>query len=420
MRNNKHRKAVIIRRLARRLSGAIIRIKSASLLLFITGLIAVWAIMEIQINSLVNLSEEFQNNQLSQQKALSDANEQIRASDDTAMALRQRINIILKQTEIESQMTKDEVASLRKGLTNFLKEISSADEKVSNKLGVIEKQLNATTDRLVNNLDDVSRLKQSLNNSVRNERLYEELLLPSVRIRTKGNVGSGVVIYSQPYLKNECQTYILTAYHVVKGADGSISDDPSDVSIKKPADKKASEITIDVYRDDFSDMDELKAEMVIYDEAKDIAILHLKVSKQFKHTAHFISKDRIDQVKVFSPVYAVGCPLGYDPLPTSGEISSLYKQMNGEKFWVMSAPTIFGNSGGGVFMGDTYDLIGISSMVCVYNQIIPTPVTHLGLMVPAETIFEWMDRKGLEFLHNPGIKAVPFEGLTMNQAGNTD
>ena len=60
-----------------------------------------------------------------------------------------------------------------------------------------------------------------------------------------------------------------------------------------------------------------------------------------------------DRVSVWDPIYAVGCPLGNDPIPTQGEISSLSNELNGSNYWMINAPTYFGNSGGGVYLADT-------------------------------------------------------------------
>ena len=403
------------RQLGRILTGSLTKIRPVTLLLFTAGLVIVWIMLEAQINGLITVSEQLRSRQAAQGQALSKANDEINATDETILTLKRRLNLSVKRLELESRMTKDELLSLRDGLTEFLNENSRSEESVNSKLGLLEKQLGHTTDRLTNNLEDVYRLKESLNHHGNQEELYDAVLLPSVRIKTKGNVGGGIIIYSQPYIQDELfgntqdkyQTYVLTAYHVVKGMLCDTLkqlDEEIDKAIK---DKKLPEITIDVYRQDFSTLDEFKAEIVAFDEAKDLAILYLKTTRQFKQVARFIPKSKISQVKVFSRVYAVGCPLGYEPLPTGGEVASLTKQMNGEKFWVMNAPTIFGNSGGGIFLADTYELIGISSMVCVYNQVIPTPITHLGLMVPADNILNWLDNKGLAFLYNPDIRPLP-------------
>ena len=39
--------------------------------------------------------------------------------------------------------------------------------------------------------------------------------------------------------------------------------------------------------------------------------------------AALLSRERVDAMKVFRPIYAVGCPLGNDPIPTRGEIADL-------------------------------------------------------------------------------------------------
>ena len=72
---------------------------------------------------------------------------------------------------------------------------------------------------------------------------------------------------------------------------------------------------------------------------------------------------------------------------------------------MLSAPTFFGNSGGGVYLADTYRLVGISSMIYTYGKMNPTVVPHMGLFVPIETIYRWLDGEGYSFVHER--KPVP-------------
>jgi hypothetical protein len=72
--------------------------------------------------------------------------------------------------------------------------------------------------------------------------------------------------------------------------------------------------------------------------------------------------------------------------------------VSGQVFWMLNAPTFFGNSGGGVFQAESYRLIGISSMIYTYGKAQPAVVPHLGLFVPLSTIDEWLELEGYGFL----------------------
>jgi S1-C subfamily serine protease len=113
------------------------------------------------------------------------------------------------------------------------------------------------------------------------------------------------------------------------------------------------------------------------------------------------------KLSVFDTVYAVGCPLGNQPLPTFGEISSQYKPVGDEIFWMVSAPTFFGNSGGGIFLSGEGQLVGISSMIYTYGKRSPMVVPHMGLFVPLQTVRSWLRREGFAHLMDPAPAVTP-------------
>jgi hypothetical protein len=80
---------------------------------------------------------------------------------------------------------------------------------------------------------------------------------------------------------------------------------------------------------------------------------------------------------------------------------------------MMNAPTIFGNSGGGVFHRETRELLGVSVMVCTYDGAVSTPVPHLGIMVSLETVYDWLDDLHYQFIYDP---EYPLEAYESNPA----
>ena len=67
----------------------------------------------------------------------------------------------------------------------------------------------------------------------------------------------------------------------------------------------------------------------------------------------------------------------------------------------MNAPTIFGNSGGGIFHRETHELIGLSAMICTYDNFVSTPVPHMSIMVSMDAVYDWLDEQNLQFLYDP-------------------
>jgi S1-C subfamily serine protease len=151
------------------------------------------------------------------------------------------------------------------------------------------------------------------------------------------------------------------------------------------------------------------AKLVLFDRARDISLLRLNATAKFEQVVEFLPAKDLKAVDIFTRAYAVGCPLGNRPLPTLGEISSKSKLVADQVFWMLSAPTFFGNSGGGVYLADSCRLIGVSSMIYTYGKANPTVVPHMGLFVPIETIYRWLDGEGYSFIHER--KQIPREIL---------
>ena len=187
-----------------------------------------------------------------------------------------------------------------------------------------------------------------LNPVVRNpyQEEYERMLYPTVRISSPGGVGSGVVISST-------QIYILTAAHVVE--DESVVD-------------------VELY-----DLTVITATVVITDTIKDLALL--KPTGLMSYSAQLAPRNYTPYI--FTPVYSVGCSLGLTPRPSQGIISVIEPD-----HWEVSSPILPGNSGGPVYDGRTYEVIGIAVWVKIYNGQL---VTTMAGIVPINQIYQFLD-----------------------------
>jgi S1-C subfamily serine protease len=208
------------------------------------------------------------------------------------------------------------------------------------------------------------------------------ILRPSIQVHGRGGSGGGgTIVYS-----HGGATYALTAFHVVAKA------------VEKNAARHPVGVTL--YRADGTAEERIEADLALWHEKKDIALLRLRTGRDLP-TAKVLPRAAHASVGVFTPVYAVGCPLGHDPLPSTGEISTLRKDVQGERFWMMNAPTIYGNSGGGVFHRETLELLGVSTMICTFDNPSATPVPHLGIVLPVESIAAWLTAAGRAFIVDP-------------------
>jgi len=215
--------------------------------------------------------------------------------------------------------------------------------------------------------------------------LTRSMLLPTVQLNGEDTVGSGTLVFSDVNPKsNKVESYVLTSFHVVRNilADSpKAANDGFAVTIYLPGEK------VDV-----------KGKMVASQPKIDAALVQLQTDRRFPYVANVIARAEADQVKVWDPVCAVGCPLGNDPVPTQGEVSSLKNELNGTNYWMINAPTYFGNSGGGVYRGDTHQLIGVFSKIYTHGKGTPVVIPHMGLCTPVAAIYEWMQQEGLDHL----------------------
>jgi S1-C subfamily serine protease len=239
-------------------------------------------------------------------------------------------------------------------------------------------------------------------------RKWDDLLGPVVQLLGDTTVGSGVLLESRPVppaqptaqtdaddgpaAPQEWRTYVLTAWHVVRDIYGT-------EDAHKPVDVKLYDVGGGVGNE--------TAHLLTHDVDLDLALLVLDRTAAVPHGARLAPRSRLLGVRIFDPVYAVGCPLGNDPIPTAGEIASTHHEVEGGHYWMISAPTYIGNSGGGIFDAQTHELLGIFSKIYTHGSMRSTIVPHMGLATPLATIYDWLDREGYAYLEAPETVARP-------------
>ena len=219
-----------------------------------------------------------------------------------------------------------------------------------------------------------------------NNELTDKMLLPTVQLNGDDTVGSGTIVFSGPNKKNrdKVETYVLTSYHVVRNI---LADTPR-------AKKTGFEVT--VYMPDENLI--VKGRMVASEPKIDAALVQLETERKLPNVANVLPRTETDQVKVWDQVCAVGCPLGNDPVPSKGEVSSISNLLNGTNYWMINAPTYFGNSGGGIYRSDTRQLIGVFSKIYTHGKSQPVVVPHMGLCTPMDLIYEWLTEAKMDHL----------------------
>lgn len=215
--------------------------------------------------------------------------------------------------------------------------------------------------------------------------LKRSMLLPTVQLNGDDTVGSGTLVWSGKNPKSGAvESYVLTSYHVVRNI---LADTPRAV-------KEGFQVTVYLGEEKV----DVKGKMVASAPKIDAALVQLATDRQFPNVANVLPREQCGSIEVWDPVCAVGCPLGNDPVPTQGEVSSLKNDLNGANYWMINAPTYFGNSGGGVYRGDTHQLIGVFSKIYTHGKGSPVVIPHMGLCTPIDEIYKWLGEEKLDHL----------------------
>jgi len=235
---------------------------------------------------------------------------------------------------------------------------------------------------------------------------HDKILNPVVRIHTGKAGGSGTVIYSEPNpdKQDEYQTFILTCQHVVddaittkKGWDGLLKKEIE----KEFLERVAVEIFDYVYMSHVNSSNSHKADIVAYDQYHDIAVLKLVSPKKVDYVARLIPRDKIDGVKLFAPTWVSGCSLLHDPFANAGFVTYLDEMIDNKLYWMGNGNSIFGNSGGAVFLADTGEQIGITARISSIQIGFGVDImTWMGFFVAPQRIYEFFDEQELKFLYD--------------------
>lgn len=218
------------------------------------------------------------------------------------------------------------------------------------------------------------------------KKLQRDILRPVFQVSGEDAVGSAVLIHrgqdeSGPYY------LALSCYHVLRDIVALNPEvDPHTVSFDNIFDYMGQEAFT------------LQGKMVAEWIEADLALVRIETDVDLGPVARLAPRERQEIVDAFTPVYTVGCPLGTNAQATRGEVTRNDWDVDEQPYWMVSSPAYFGNSGGGVFLEDTHELVGIFSKIYTHGTYRPQVVTHMGLAVPLATIHDWLGDIGYSHL----------------------
>ena len=235
--------------------------------------------------------------------------------------------------------------------------------------------------------------------------VHEKILYPVSRVRASDSGGSGVLVYSKEDSKHpgEFINIALTCEHVI--AKNVIVKDEWDTVLKREVKRDvSSEVSMEMFDYDNSEVisaNSIKADIIAYDKNHDLAAVRLHSKKQMPYVATVIPKDAIKCLQIADPVWVSGCSLLHDPFPNSGTITYLREMIDQKAYIMQNAPSIFGNSGGGLFHGVTGNLLGLTSRITVTQLGFGMDVqSWMGFSTHPDRLYEFFDHQELQFLYD--------------------
>ena len=241
--------------------------------------------------------------------------------------------------------------------------------------------------------------------------IKRDTLLANCRIRSessRGAVGgSGTVIYSKPNSKGDYSSYILTNYHVV---ENNIKIETKWNPMLKRDIKADVSGLVEVhffkylYQSRAVGATVIEADILTYDVDEDLALLRLRDTTPTPSVATLFAKGEEHKLLIGMSVLAIGAGLGEPPIVTSGRLAQFAREIDNKEFWISTAPTIFGNSGGAVYLEDTGEFIGVPSRIAVILLgFAPNAIPHLSFITPITRVYKFLDDQLFRFIYNPAF-----------------
>ncbi len=278
---------------------------------------------------------------------------------------------------------------------NLDQRLESLESGVQQNVTGLTEAMTSTRDLMETTRSDLDRIVGEMNpiESDVNHR-WDRIVGPTVQLAGDTTVGSGIILQSTLRADGQgYETLVVTAWHVVRDI---LADkiDPEDTAVP-----------VTIYMEDGS-TEHHTATLVGKNAKIDAALLILTDSLQVSNGATLASRSYLRSRRIFHSIYAVGCPLGNDPIPTSGEIADLDHHIDGARYWMISAPTYIGNSGGGIYDGKSNHLMGVFSKIYTHGNLRPTIVPHMGLVVPLDSIYDWLEADDIATVEDHGDMAL--------------
>lgn len=249
---------------------------------------------------------------------------------------------------------------------------------------------------------------------------HEDMIYPTVRVRAGKAGGSGLIVYSKPIPlpedtkyevgKVKHESYVMTCHHVVADAIKTVkkkhafADRIIEVEVREL-------VQVEIF--EYEDMSTIvgatqyNAEIVAWDKQFDLALLRLQTPRKMEYIARLYPKNKSDLIKIGMGTCSCGCSLGHEPILNKGLLMGKHDIIENEKYWLSTANTIFGNSGGSDFSEETHEYIGVTARISGYQLGFSVDIiTWMGFIIPIDTIYDFWDNQLFMFIYDNKFNSV--------------
>lgn len=233
---------------------------------------------------------------------------------------------------------------------------------------------------------------------------HQKFLYPSVRVYSEKAAGSGTIIYSKknPNEEGEFLTFVMTNHHVIESC---IAYEKSwDSLLKRKVEKEVFKIPhVEIFSyvkmSEVDSSNRYRAEIVAYDKSHDLAILKIDSPREFDNVATLIPEDEIKDLKLYTDVVVTGCSLAHEPFSNFGQITFLKEIIDEKAYFMTNCNSVFGNSGGSLFLAEKGYLIGVPSRITAIQLGFGLDLlTWVGFSAHSSRIYEFLKEQELNFL----------------------
>ena len=240
---------------------------------------------------------------------------------------------------------------------------------------------------------------------------HEKMLYPTVRVTGCKSGGSGTIIYSEKTPEsNVYETYILTNHHVI--IDNIRLETKWSTLVKSDIKMDVlSECTVEFFDFEYESWESghiaYKGEIACYDANMDLALIKVKSEKKFDFVAKLFPKgEHKKRLRMFQKLYCIGCAVGHQPLATEGHLTGFSDVIQNYPYWLSTAPSFYGNSGGAMFLIDTQEFIGIPARIQTtllgYTKEV---ITHMSYFIPITSVYRFFDEQLFQFIYDKNFNS---------------